>query len=152
MKKFIYILVPILVLTLVAYFGFDYLEYFSDPVLKELPVYRSKEFYSSGLWMDFTDYGKYKYKNINEDDFKSAESFSKTTDEDVQIILDCVESFESWVEQAEDDLKENYDFDKSVVSEGNYAYIQNYSPSSANFDIYYFDLDGQTLYYFHNDI
>lgn len=34
MKKFIRILVPILVLTLVAYFGFDYLGYFSDPILK----------------------------------------------------------------------------------------------------------------------
>lgn len=87
-----------------------------------------------------------------EEDLESSESFGKTTEEDVQIILDCVERFEGWVEQADDELKENYDFDKSVVSEGNYAYIQNYSPSSAEFDIYYFDLDEQVLYYFHNDI
>lgn len=152
MKKLIWILVPILVVAIVGYVCFDYLEYFSDPVLKELPIYRSKEFYSSGFWMDYTLYGKYRYKNISEADLQSAESFSETTEEDVEIILDCVESFEGWAEQADAELKENYDFDKAVVSVGNYVYIQNYSPSSANFDIYYFDLDGQTLYYFHNDI
>lgn len=152
MKKFICILVSVVLVVLAGYLSFDYLSYFANPVLKELPIYRSKEYYSSGFWLDYSDYAKFSYKNVTEEDFQSAESFSKTTEEDVEIILNCVENFEIWVEMAEDELKANYDFDKSVVSVGNYAYIENYSPQSAEYDIYYFDLNGQKLYYFHNDI
>ncbi len=152
MRKFFCILILVVLVIFAGYLCFDYLGYFTNPVLKELPIYSKKEYYSSGFWLDYTDYAKYFYKNVSEEDLQSAESFSKTTEEDVEIILDCVENFEIWVEMAEDELKENYDFDKSVVSTGNYAYIENYSPHSPVYDIYYFDLNGQILYYFHNDI
>lgn len=157
MKKFLKIFIPCLLSTIIVLFiGVklinEYGSYFANPVLKELPIYRSKEFYSSGFWMDYTDYAKFSYKNVAEEKIESSEYFSRTTEEDVALILDCIENFENWVEQSDEELKENYDFDKSIIDTGDFAYIDTAGFESATYDIYYFDLDTQMLYYFHNDI
>ncbi len=152
MKKFL-IAFSVLIVAVLSIGGFlsEYGSYFADPILKELPIYKSKEIYSSGFWMDFTTYGKFTYKNVSEEELQSAESFEKITEEDIEKITDCIDTFEVYAEQADVELKENYDFDKTVISTEDYYCMEGHY-NSATFNVFYFDSDKQTLYYFHNDI
>lgn len=155
MKKLIWVLVPVLIVALTGFFGFEYLSYFSNPTLKELPVYRSKEIYSEGFWQDYTDYGKYFYKNISDEDLQSAESFRKVTEEDKAEILKYIDGYTSFIKDFGSDgiegIKKVYDFDKAVIDADDY-YCISAGNSYTFFCMYYFDIESQILYYFYNSI
>ncbi len=134
---------------------------YQDPVLASLPEYKNEEFYTSGGFQDFTDYAKYTYDSITVETLESSKYFIVTTDEDMEEILSHIDNFEEWVETIGGELKENYDFDKTVVSEGDYFYIKTKDGEPLgegtygkfdNYSVYYFDVDAQILYYFHNNI
>lgn len=134
---------------------------YQDPVIKSLPKYNSKFFYTSGGFQDYTDYAKYCYESITVQNLEESGYFTATTAEDVDEVLLYIENFEHWVETIGEELKDNYDFDKSVVSEGDFLYIvtkdgepigQGTYGKFDDYSVYYFDLDAQILYYFHNNI
>lgn len=134
---------------------------YQDPILGSLPEYQSKEFYTSGGFQDYTDYAKYTYDFVPFEDLNASKYFTKTTIEDVEEILLHIDNFENWVEVIGDELKENYDFDKTVVSVGDYFYIRTKAGEPigqgtygkfSNYTVYYFDVDTKILYYFHNNI
>ena len=149
----------VLLLTLI-FFGFLYFQ--QESVIASLPDYESKEFYTNeDAFQDYTDYAKYIYDNISIHDLESSEYFSIVTSDDVEEILLYIDDFEGWVEACGGELKENYDFDKSIVSEGDFFYIETKEGEPIgqrtyrkfeNYDVYYFDVDAQILYYFHNNI
>ena len=141
------------------FFGFLYFQ--QESVIASLPDYESKEFYTNDGFQDYTDYAKYIYDNITIQDLESSEYFTITTADDVENIILFIEDFEGWVEACGGELKENYDFDKSIVSEGDFFYIETKEGEPIgqrtyrkfeNYDVYYFDVDAQILYYFHNNI
>ena len=141
------------------FFGFLYSQ--QELVIASLPDYESKEFYTIEGFQDYTDYAKYIYDNITIQDLESSEYFTITTADDVENIILFIEDFEGWVEACGGELKENYDFDKSIVSEGDFFYIETKEGEPIgqrtyrkfeNYDVYYFDVDAQILYYFHNNI
>lgn len=155
MKKF-----GLVALILILIFSFNGCSYFDSPLLS-LPDYIAEEFYTSGGFQDYTDYAKYTYDNITIQDLESSEYFTLTTANDVEEILLHIDDFEGWVEACGGELKENYDFDKSIVSEGDFFCIETKAGESIgqgtygkfdNYDVYYFDVDAQILYYFHNNI
>lgn len=163
MKKFCLILLAIIlgICLLVSMMFFGFLYSHQKSVIASLPDYENKVFYTSGGFQDYTDYAKYIYDNITIQDLKSSEYFTITTADDVEKILLHIDNFEGWVEACGGELKENYDFDKSVVSEGDFFYIETKEGEPIgqrtyrkfeNYDVYYFDVDAQILYYFHNDI
>ena len=125
-----------------------------DSILNSLPDYIDKEFYSSGGFQDYTDYGKYTYQ-ISEMPLIHNSYFLRVSEENIPEILSYIENFEGWVEITEFP-SEKYDFDKSVITEGDYFYIlSKYDEPGQEFydyNVYYFDLDAQILYYFHNNI
>lgn len=132
-----------------------------DPVIESLPEYKSKMFYTYGEFQDYTDYAEYIYDSITARDFETSEYFNATTAEDVEEILLHIENFEGWVEKADGELKENYDFDKTIVSEGDFFYIETKAGKPIgqgtygkfdSYTVYYFDIDTQILYYFHSNI
>lgn len=132
-----------------------------NPVIGSLPVYESRAFYTSGGFQDYTDYAKYTFESISAQDFESSEYFRVVNAEDIEEILLHIDNFEGWVETCGGDLQNNYDFDKGVVSEGDFFYIAtlygepigNHTYQKFdNYDLYYFDTDTQILYYFHNNI
>ncbi|MBQ4617557.1 MAG: hypothetical protein IJB27_04205 [Clostridia bacterium] len=134
---------------------------YQDPVLASLPDCKSKVFYTSGGFQDFTDYAKYTYESVTAQDLKESKFFSETTADDVEEILLHIDNFEEWVETIGEELKDNYDFDKNIVSEGDFFYIETKAGEPIgqgtydkfdNYSVYYFDIDTQTLYYFHNNI
>ena len=126
-----------------------------DPVLNSLPRYEKKEFYSSGGFQDFTDYAKYTYQ-ISESTIAQNDSLRPVTEEDIPTVLNYVEDFEGWVKACKKIPVEAYDFDKSMISVGDYFYISNHyeEPERAmwNYNLYYFDVDASVLYFFHNNI
>lgn len=131
-----------------------YNHFFADRVLASLPKYESEEFYTSGGFQDYTDYAKYTYKTVPTRDLETSAYFRVTTAEAVEEILSYVENFEGWVEAVGGELKEHYDLDKTVISEGDYFYIalRDEQGKFDNYTVYYFDVDAQILYYFHNNI
>ena len=133
---------------------------FQDPVLASLPDYKSREFYTSGGFQDYTDYAKYTYDCVTSKTFESSKYFAVTTAEDMQEILSHIGNFEEWVEIVGRELKKNYDFDKTIVTEGDFFYIQTKAGKPIgqgtygkfdNYTVYYFDVEAQILYYFHNN-
>ena len=134
---------------------------YSDPVIEDLPAYARKSFYTSGGFQDFTDYAKYNYDSITTEDIESSNYLRAVTVDDVDEILLHIDNFEKWVETVGGELQENYDFDKSVVSDGDYFYIKTKAGMPIgqgtygkydSYTVYYFDLDTLILYYFHNNI
>ena len=163
MKKFFFILSAVILgvglLLTSIFFGFLYSH--KDLIITTLPDYNNKEFYTSGGFQDFTDYAKYFYDNITAKDLESSEYFTMTTADDVEEILLHIDDFEGWVDVCGGELKENYDFDKSVINDGDFFYVktkyeepigQSTYGKFDNYSVYYFDFETQILYYFHNNI
>lgn len=127
---------------------------FSDPIIDSLPRYTGKSFFTSGGFQDYTDYAKYTYDSITVQDFEASEFFRTVTFADVEEILLYIDNFEEWVQITGGKLQANYDFDKSVVSQGDFFYIKTKDTYGKydDYTVYYFDVDVLTLYYFHNNI
>ena len=126
-----------------------------DIILESLPKYSEKEYYSSGGFQDTTDYAKYTY-HISEEDLQNNEYLLPVESTDVPQIIAYIEDFEELVSVSHDFPSESYDFDKAIVSAGDYFYVSNrYQESEKafwNYDLYYFDLETLTLYFFHSNI
>ena len=164
MKKIVVILLSIIfllgLLPVTLLFGL-WVHNYQKSALASLPDYESREFYTSGGFQDYTDYAKYFYDSITAQDLESSEHFTVTTDEDVEEILLHIDDFERAVAVTAEELKENYDFDRSIVTEGDYFCIetkfgepigQGFYEKFHNYSVCYFDIDAQIMYYFHHNI
>lgn len=69
----------------------------TDPVRESLPDYISKEFYSSGGFQDFTDYGKFTY-SLSEEVLKENPYLRPVAEADLEMICGYLDNFENWVE------------------------------------------------------
>ena len=132
-----------------------------DPVIDALPAYTSESFYTSGGLQDFTDYAKYSYESVADEALKMTTYFTPVTTDNAEEILSHIENFEEWAETVGGEVEENYDFDKILVSEGDFFYIKTKAGDPIgqgmygkfdNYTVYYFDIDTQILYYFHHNI
>ena len=163
MKKLFIILsavtLGVVLLLTSIFFGFLYFQ--QESVIASLPDYESREFYTNDGFQDYTDYAKYIYDNITIQDLESSEYFTITTADDVVDILLYIDDFEGCVEVCDGELYENYDFDKTIITVGDYFYIDTKEGEPIGqrtyrkfeyYDVYYFDVDAQILYYFHNNI
>ena len=150
MKKFIITSVALILVAVASFCIYDAMFYNAWPELKELPGFRSKEIYSVENFTDCTYYAKFTYRNVSDEDLKSAESFKKTDKEKMDEILNYITEYKSFINNIKgmDEVKNAYDFDKSVINEGDYYYaIKN--GEGFNIALYYFDIESQILYYFH---
>lgn len=126
-----------------------------DPVLEALPEYESREYYSAGYIGDFTDYGKYFY-HIDKTELSRNPYLQPVTEADIPEIEGYLDVFENWVEVCTDFPRENYDFHRASLGEGDYFYVRNANAEPEkrywNYTLYYFDTDAGILYYFHSNI
>lgn len=129
-----------------------------DPVVNLLTAYQSKDFYTSGGFQDYTDYAKYYYEGVDAQMLQRTGRFQEITEGDLATIISYIQDFECWVATVGGEVQENYDFDRSMLCAGNFYYIKSKYESEGperrfwNYNVYYFDLDAQILYYFHNNI
>ena len=135
-----------------------------DKVLNSLGKYKSHEFYTEGAFQDYTDYAKYYYDSV---DFADNEYFTKIEQYDTDNLNEYLDDFERWIEcyrrnDASREIVVNYDFNRNLIDENDYVYIyfKHYNFDSGdyndmkfyNYDVYFFDTQTNTLYYFHNNI
>ena len=133
-----------------------------NKVLNSLGEYKSHEFYTEGAFQDYTDYAKYYYAQV---DFADNEYFYKIGQADIDVLNEHLDDFESWIKtyregDASREIVVNYDFNRSLIDNEDYLYIESeqYDPWNdgnmvfASYDIYFFDIQTNTLYYFHNNI
>ena len=163
MKKLIIALVVIAVVIAAGFGIYEAMFYNAWPVLQELPRCKEKEIYSVDNFTDGSYYAKFTYRNLSEEDMKEAEDFNRMTEEDAEKILHSISSYEDFVNNmGMKEITENYDFDKSIVTEDDYYYMESgegfYQDENGNISessfisLYYFDMESQILYYFYNSI
>ncbi|MGN0115597.1 MAG: hypothetical protein ACI396_09735, partial [Acutalibacteraceae bacterium] len=83
----------------------------------------------------------------------------------IERLNGYLDDFEKWVDliregKPKSELAENYDFDRSAIDDSDYYYIGGRNSETLSdidyngqslYDIYFFDLQTNTLYYFHNN-
>ena len=136
-----------------------------DKILMSLGEYKDHVYYTQGTFQDYTDYAKYYYDSV---DLTENEYFNKIQESDLAKIGEHLDDFESWIEtyRENDPSREivvNYDFDRSIIDSEDYIYIDSEVFATtwddgttditlANYNLYFFNTQTQTLYYFHNNI
>ena len=117
-----------------------------------MPKYESKEEYFGEGFQDYTDYCKYYYSESKIKEFETHSKFKKVSVSDIEEIRSYFENFEEWVKF--ENYREKYDFDDSVIKEGDYYYIFEKAgyPKYGYYDVYYVDMDQRILYFIHSDI
>jgi hypothetical protein len=131
---------------------------FADPVISALPGHQKKEYYESEGFQDWTGYAKYYYEGVTAETLEKTGLFQEMTQGDISELLVFLNDYEAWVKTVGGEVQANYDFHREMFIPGNFYYIETQYAredpveSLWCYDIYYFDLDAQILYYFHNNI
>ena len=153
--------VAVLIMIFVLIFSLIFNIYPQDKILNSLGEYKDYEYYSEGVFQDFTDYAKYYYDSV---DFSSNEYFSKIGQSDMYDLNEHLDDFESWIETYQNgdltyEIVINYDFDRNIIDKEDYFYIYSEkhtwddgNTSLVNYDVYIFDIQSNILYYFHNNV
>lgn len=149
MRKFIY---SFLLLLLFFCSGCDPV----DPVIASLPQYETKVMYTEGYFQDYTDFGIYSYCEADTASVKANTYFTEVA-EQREHLLSYIDNFESWVEifsanGKESELAQNYSFDKTILDETDLYYLDSEYLGFDNYDLYVYDIQTATLFYFHNNI
>lgn len=134
-----------------------------DPVIASLGRAMSVQRYSVSGFGDSTDYGIYTFTGAKPEE---SECFKPVTAESKNELLGYLDNFENWVNvmrENDDDnaLVVNYHFSRADIDESDYLYISDrdgevigdgvYSKYDS-YNVYFFDSQTATLYYFHNNI
>ena len=136
-------------------------------VISTLGEYEKEEFYSSGGFQDYTDYGKYYFNEVPS--IEDNEYFKVATATDIEVLNGYIDNFDNWVNlisespliKKEQELVKNYDFERTIINEGDFFYIYDKMGEPIGesqyeqydfYDVYIFDIESCTLYYFHSEI
>ncbi len=125
------------------------------PVIDSLGENCTGTIWHEDSFQDFTDYGKFHCPGVSAEQLERNAYFSAVTQENLPMLQGYLENFASWIALMEDDQepKIHYDFSADVVNPGDYFCLEEKGPQPyTNYDLYYFDLETQTLYYFHSNI
>ncbi|MEG2290727.1 MAG: hypothetical protein RSA29_14685 [Clostridium sp.] len=130
---------------------------FSDKAVLKGYIDKDEYFDKDGA-QDYTDYGKYYYKESN-NIFLKNDIYSLVKEEGIENIRSYFTNFKSWMDAG--DRTDEYDFDDSCISEGDYIYIKTKEGKSIgdskykkfdNYTIYFYDTESATLFYIHSNI
>lgn len=153
MKKIIHILILLMAIIMCLSGCFS----FSDKEILSGYISKDEHFDKSGV-QDFTDYCKY-YYDASFDSFSKSDTYSMVKEDDIENIRSYFDNFESWMTSA--DRIEEYDFDDSCISVGDYFYIKTKEGEAIgnseyekfdNYSVYFYDTQSSTLFYIHANI
>lgn len=112
-----------------------------------------KLYYSNGGVSDYIDYGEYYFNETSIKKFENDEKYSMVMESDIEYIRSYFSDFDDWINLT--DYKDKYAFDKDTqINAGDYYYIYNRYDDSPyiNYDVYYVDMDCNTVYFIHSNI
>lgn len=130
---------------------------FSDKAILKGYIDKEEYFDKEGF-QDYTDYCKYYYEESN-NLFLESNIYSGVTEYNLENIRSYFTNFESWMDSS--DRSDEYDFDDSCISEGDYIYIKTKEWESsgdskytkfADYNVYFYDTESATLFYIHSNI
>lgn len=157
-------IIVILILVIAIPFAISTVTYVSpqEEVFSSLGEYEIVEYCEAGGFQDYTIYYEITYENPNIENNKYLKQMTETDVEEFNLYLD---NFDGWVEIATDENYEpneqfikNYDFDRNIISTNDYCYIydsaeyDDFYEKFDSYDLYFYDTETETLYYFHNNI
>lgn len=131
--------------------------YFSDKAVLKGYIDKEEHFDKEGF-QDYTDYCKYYYEESN-NLFLESNIYSVVTEDNIENISSYFTNFESWMDVS--DRTDEYDFDDSCISEGDYIYIKTKEwessgesryPKFDDYTVYFYDTESATLFYIHSNI
>ena len=134
-----------------------------DPVIASLGKAMSVQRYSCAGFGDSTDFGIYTFPGAKP---KDSEYFKPVTAESKTELLGYIDEFEQVIDSLRDgdegaDLVNNYRFSRDDIDEGDYLYIYDREGKPIGdgayskydyYNVYFFDSQTTTLYYFHSNI
>ncbi len=122
--------------------------------------YESKsEHYQKSGFQDYADYCVYRYNASAVENFENSEYYTQVKDRDVSRIKSYFDDFRARMEAG--DRLDEYDFDSSVVNEGDFFNLYDEALDSGvagvpvvygNYNLCLFDKETATLYYIHANI
>ena len=156
-KRALVALACVLVVLGLVFYGMDcFMEYQKDAPAHSLGSYKEKKSYTHGEFQDYTDYAVYTYRKVNVADNPY---FKRATTADLWEIGKYIDHYEAFVKvigdsDPEDEVFVNYTFDRSILDENDYFYLDANNQYSAFSDYDLWILDWQTgkLYFFHHNI
>lgn len=118
-----------------------------DPVIASLGKAMSVQRYSCAGFGDSTDFGIYTFPGASPGE---SEYFKPVTAESKTELLGYIDEFEQVIDSLRDDIDEGdylyiYDREGKLIGDGAYSKYDYYN-------VYFFDSQTTTLYYFHNNI
>ena len=122
-----------------------------NDVMASLSEYDDCEIYHSDGIQDNTDYAEYYYSYLFIEDIIDNRFLRKVEQENVSEIRAYIDDFEQRIDN-DSELQENYNFDISEVEVGDYFYIEADDDFYGSYEVYYFDMETETLYYLHSEI
>ena len=114
---------------------------------------KSEEYFDKEGIQDYSDYAKYIYDN--EEVIVNDNKYKKIGVDDIENIVSYFDDFYGVVR-----FDEIYDFDTSIITEGDYVRIKTKEGEKMgdstygkydNYSVYFFDKETLTLYYIHNN-
>lgn len=134
-----------------------------DPVIASLGKAMSVQRYSCAGFGDSTDYGIYTFPGAKPED---SEYFKPVTAESKTELLGYIDEFEQVIDAMRDGdegayLVNNYHFSRADIDESDYIYISDRDGEAIGdgvyskydyYNVYFFDSQTTTLYYFHSNI
>lgn len=132
-------------------------------VIASLGRAMSVQRYSVSGFGDSTDYGIYTFPGASPGE---SEYFKPVTAENKTELLGYIDEFEQVIDSLHDgdegaDLVNNYRFSRDDIDESDYLYISDRDGEAIgegvyskydSYNVYFFDSQTATLYYFHNNI
>ena len=133
-------------------------DYDKAPV-KSLGKYDSCQRYDDGAFQDISLYAIYKFSSAQLENNRYFTPVSNSGIEELEEYLSWFERFINF-DSPQNKLEKNYKFDHNLIDCEDYYYIydkmgepigESFYEQFDNFDIYFFDYQTMTLYFFHTE-
>ncbi len=116
----------------------------------------SEQFWTHGEWQDYVDFAIYYYPALN---IEKSKDFAQVSPEDMETLGLFLDNYEQWIaafaqDDPEDELVVNYAFDRGIMDTEDhfYIYVKDDDHPLYHYDVWFFDSQTKTLYYFHANL
>ena len=133
-------------------------KFLANPVLAELPKYKSKIGYISDGFQDYTIYREYHYsdsKKMNKA-LERSSLFERAEEDDIDVINRYLDDFNAWLTHT--DFEDKCKFYSECIDTSDYWYViskwadDRQDSMYYDYDLYYYDSETMTMFMIHNNI
>lgn len=112
--------------------------------------YEKEEYFQEYGFQDHTDYCKYFYKKASDNKFINNTKYEIVKEENIEGLKNYFNDTRKWMNI--EGRFNDFDFDNSIISAGDYYYLDLKSSGYNNYNLYFYDIETHILYYIHSNI